>query len=171
MAEGTRDWGSLVSRAVHAYNESEHGSLIGRAPSDISTDDDAKFLLKEQAAEGIETNTKLIEDRGKCLERLGGFRTELPNQGRGFERAFKPRFSVTVHNVNEVVGGTIISNGRSYPTRHALAVPAASTATVSEDMRSGNPALDNQRKEALEPHRASIAAFIGDNGKWEFEVA
>ena len=38
-------------------------------------------------------------------------------------------------------------------------------------MRSGNPALDNQRKEALEPHRASVAAFIDDNGKWEFEVA
>ena len=76
-----------------------------------------------------------------------------------------------MHHVDEVVGGTIISNGRSYPTRHALAVPAASTATVSEDMRSGNPSLDNQRREALEPHRASIAAFIGDNGKWEFEVA
>ena len=170
VAEGTRDWGSLVSRAVHAYNESEHGSLIGRAPSDISTDDDAKFLLKEKAAEGIQKNTELIEARGKRLEALGGFRTELPNQGRGFERAFKPRFSDTVHHVDEVVGGTIISNGHSYPTRHALAVPAASTATAAEDMRSGNPGLDNQRKEALEPHKASIAAFVGD-GKWEFEVA
>jgi hypothetical protein len=30
--------------------------------------------------------------------------------------------------------------------------------------------LDNQRREALEPHKANIAAFIGA-GKWEFLVA
>ena len=171
VAEGTRDWASLVPRAVHAYNETEHGSLIGRNPNDIGTDDDAKFLLKERAAEGIQTNTQEIEARGKRFERIGGFRAELPNQGRGFERGFKPRYSDEVRPVREVVGGTIISNGQAFSTRHALAVPVGSTATVAEDLRSGNPDLDNQRKEALEPHKASIAAFIGDNGKWEFEVA
>ena len=171
VAEGTRDWASLVPRAVHAYNETEHGSLIGRNPNDIGTDDDAKFLLKERAAEGIQKNTQEIEDRGKRFDRIGGFRAELPNQGRGFERGFKPRYSDEVRPVREVVGGTIISNGQAFSTRHALAVPVGSTATVAEDLRSGNPDLDNQRKEALEQYKASIAAFIGDNGKWEFEVA
>ena len=156
---------------MHAYNETEHGSLIGRNPNDIGTDDDAKFLLKERAAEGIQKNTQEIEARGERFDRIGGFRTELPNQGRGFERGFKPRYSDEVRPVREVVGGTIISGGQAFSTRHALAVPVGSTATVAEDLRSGNPDLDNQRKEALEQYKASIAAFIGDNGKWEFEVS
>jgi phospho-N-acetylmuramoyl-pentapeptide-transferase len=42
-----------------------------------------------------------------------------------------------------------------------LAVPAGSASTATEDIRSGNPALDNQRRGALEPHGANIAAFIG----------
>ena len=75
-----------------------------------------------------------------------------------------------MHRVNEVVGGTVISNGIAYPTRHVMAVPAASTRTAAQDLRTGNPVLDNQRREALEPHRASITAFIGA-GKWEYQVA
>jgi hypothetical protein len=70
----------------------------------------------------------------------------------------------------EVVGGAVISNGVAYPTRHALAVPAGSARTATQDLGSGNPALDNQRREALEPHKANIRAFIGA-GKWEYQVA
>ena len=51
-----------------------------------------------------------------------------------------------------------------------MAVPAGSSRTATEDLRSGNPALDNQRREALEPHKANIAAFIGA-GKWEYLAA
>ena len=101
---------------------------------------------------------------------MGGFRNENPHQGRGFERSFKPSYGDDVLQVNEVVGGTVISNGRAYPTRHVLAVPAGSSRTATEDLRRGNPALDNQRREALEPHKANIAAFIGA-GKWEYLVA
>ena len=170
VAEGRRDWASLVARAAHAYNDTVHGSLIGRAPDDIASDDDAKFLLSERAAQGIQHNQKLIEQRGRRIESQGAFRNELPHQGRGFERSFKPRYSDEVRPSQAVVGGTVFSGGTAYPTRHVHAVPAATAAVNSEGLRSGNQQLDNQRHSRLDPFKARIVAFVGD-GKWEFEVA
>jgi len=170
VSGGTRNWASFVAQAANAYNETDHFALIGRNPDEIASDNDAKFLLSERAAQGIQHNQREIEQRGKRLEQLGAFRNENPHEGRGFERFRKPRYGDEVHRVNEVVGGTVISNGIAYPTRHALAVPAASTRTAAQDLRTGNPVLDNQRREALEPHKANIAAFIGA-GKWEYLVA
>ena len=58
VAENTRDWATLVPRAVAAYNDTVHSGLIGRAPDDVAGDDDLKFLLTEQAAEGIQTRER-----------------------------------------------------------------------------------------------------------------
>ena len=85
-----RSWSELVSQAIHAWNENIHSALIGRAPEDIAGDEDAKFLLTEKAAVGIQHNQAEIEARGKKVERAGGFRDELPRLGRGRERAFRP---------------------------------------------------------------------------------
>ena len=45
VAEHTRDWASLVTRAATAYNDSEHSALIGRAPNDVSEDEYVHFFL------------------------------------------------------------------------------------------------------------------------------
>ena len=60
VAEHTRDWASLVTRAAKAYNDSEHSALIGRAPDDVSEDEDVQFLLKKQAAENLQTNEQTL---------------------------------------------------------------------------------------------------------------
>ena len=172
VAEHTRDWASLVTRAAKAYNDSEHSALIGRAPDDVSEDEDVQFLLKEQAAENLQTNETNIENRGTKLQRLGGFRVELPHKGRGFERNFKPRYADQVHPVTSVTGGAVTTTGgRGYPTRHVLAVPAATEAVNTGAISGGNEQLDKLRLASLQPYKASIVAFIGAGPKWIHEIS
>ena len=100
IAERRRDWAALVPRAVAAYNDTVHSSLIGRAPDDVEGDADLQFHLRERAAENIQKNQTLIQARAAALQRLGGFRNELGHQPRGFERSFKPRYGDDVHIVS-----------------------------------------------------------------------
>ena len=172
VAENTRDWASLVPRAVAAYNDSVHSGLIGRAPDEVEGDEDLKFLLTEQAAEGIQKNQSLIEGRATRLQRLGGFRTELTHQPRGFERSFKPRYGDDVHPTSKVIGGMVYSDdGKGYPTRHVLAVPSTSEAVNTEGMHGGSEQTDRLRLQTLEPYRQRLMDFVSDLGKHEFEVA
>jgi len=172
VAENTRDWASLIPRAVNAYNDTVHSALIGRAPEDVNGDDDLKFILTEQAAKGIQKNQALIEARGDRLQRLGGFRTELAHQPRGFERSFKPRYGDDVHQVSKVIGGTVYSeSGQGYPTRHVLAVPSGTEAVSTEGMHGGSEQTDRLRLQTIEPYKQRISDFIGHLGKFEFEVA
>jgi Integrase core domain len=172
VAENTRDWASLVSRAAKAYDESEHSALIGGAPNDVAEDDDLQFLLTERAAKDLQTNQTNIENRGAKLQRLGGFRAELPHKGRGFERNFKPRYADQVHQVSAVIGGDVVTtSGRSFPTRHVLAVPAATEAVNTGAISGGNEQIDKLRLASLQPYKASIVAFIGVGPKWIHEVS
>ena len=143
VAENTRNWASLVPRAVAAYNDTVHHGLVGRAPDDVASDDNLKFILKEQAANNIQLNQGQIEARGRILEQKGGFRNELAAGPRGFERSFKPRYDDQVHRVAKVVGGTVFSeSGEAYPTRHVLAVPSTTGAVATEGMRGGSDQTD-----------------------------
>ena len=172
VAENRRDWAALVPRAVAAYNDSVHSALVGRAPDDAEGDDDLQFILKEKAADNIQKNEALIEKRGERLQRLGGFRAELAHQPRGFERSFKPRYDDEVHQVRKVIGGMVYSEtGQGYPTRHALAVPSGTDAVNTEGMRGGSDQTDRLRLQILAPYKQRIADFLGDLGKFEFEVA
>lgn len=138
IAEETRNWATLVPRAVAGYNDTVHHGLVGRAPGDVASDDNLKFILKEQAADNIQHNQALIESRGRRLTKLGGFRAELPNQPRGFERSFKPRYSDEVHRVSKVVGGVVYSeSGKAFPSRHTLAVPSATDDVATGGMHGG----------------------------------
>ena len=172
VAENRRDWAALVPRAVAAYNDSVHSALIGRAPDEVQGDNDLKFLLTEQAADGIQKNQALIEGRADRLQKLGGFRTELPHQPRGFERSFKPRYDDEVHQVSKVIGGKVYSEtGQGYPTRHVLAVPSTTEAVNTEGMHGGSEQTDRLRLQTIEPYKQRISDFLGNLGKFEFEVA
>jgi len=172
VAENRRDWAALVPRAVAAYNDSVHSALIGRVPDEVQGDNDLKFLLTEQAADGIQKNQALIEGRADRLQKLGGFRTELPHQPRGFERSFKPRYDDEVHQVSKVIGGKVYSEtGQGYPTRHVLAVPSTTEAVNTEGMHGGSEQTDRLRLQTIEPYKQRISDFLGNLGKFEFEVA
>ena len=165
-----KNWFELVSQAVHAWNENIHGNLIGRAPADIAGDPDAKFLLTEKAAEGLQINQQHIQKRGAALEREGAFRDELPATKRGQERSFKPKYSDEVHRVDKVVGGTVFSGDKPFSTRHVAPVPLASAPVNAAPLRAGNVQQDRAQLAALEPFRAAIKNFVSD-GKWLHDVA
>jgi hypothetical protein len=102
------------------------------------------------------------------LQRLGAFRAELPHQPRGFERSFQPRYGDEVHKVRKVIGGTVYSeSGTAYPSRHVLAVPAATEAVNTEGMHGGSDQTDRLRLQTLEPYKERISNFLGDLGNVE----
>ena len=172
IAEHRRDWAALVPRAVAAYNDTVHYALIGRAPDDVSSDNDLKFLLTERAAEGIQKNQSLIQARAAALQRLGGFRNELGHQPRGFERSFKPRYGDDVHIVSKIIKNRVYSEtGEGFPTRHVLPVPGHTEAVSTAGMHGGSDQTDRLRLQTLEPYKDRISNFLGDEGKPEFEVA
>ena len=172
IAERRRDWAALVPRAVAAYNDTVHSSLIGRAPDDVEADDDLQFNLKERAAENIQKNQTLIQARAAALQRLGGFRNELGHGPRGFERSFKPRYDDEVHVVSKIIKNRVYSEtGEGFPTRHVLAVPGYTEAVSTSGMQGGSDQTDRLRLQTLEPYKDRISNFLGDEGKPEFEVA
>jgi Integrase core domain len=167
-AENRRDWAALVPRAVEAYNSSVHSSLVGRAPEDVKDDEDLQFILTKKAADNIQTNQALLQGRAARLERLGAFRDELPH--KGFERSFQPRYGDEVHAVDLVKGGTVYSDGKAYPTRHVLAVPAHSNVTSAASMQGGSHQTDRFRLRQLEPFANELDLFL-QNGRWLHEAA
>jgi hypothetical protein len=170
VAEKTRDWASLVQRATKAYNNTSHSGIMNAAPNEVSEDEDLQFLLEEKAAQGLQHNQNLALDRGAQLERRGAFREELPRQGRGFERNFRPRFSGEVHNVSKVLGTTVFSDGKAYPTRHVLPAAARSENVDIGGLTGGSEQVNKARLDALEPFKEQLVAFLG-NGKWLHEMA
>ena len=166
-----KTWNQLVPAAVHAVNETIHGGLMSRTPADVSKDKDAQFLLRERAANDLQTNERLIQKRGARLDREGAFREELPpKEDMDKERTFLPRYGDAVHRVDKVVGGTVFSGDKPYPTRHVLPVPVTSAPANSAPLRTREAKRDKERLEKLEPFRQQIKDFVG-NGKWIHDVA
>ena len=172
IAERRRDWAALVPRAVAAYNDTVHSSLIGRAPDDVEDDTGLQFHLRERDAENIQKNQTLIQARAAALQRLGGFRNELGHGPRGFERSFKPRYDDDVHVVSKIIHNRVYSEtGEGFPTRHVRAVPGDTEAVSTTGMQGGSDQTDRLRLQTLEPYKTRISNFLGDEGKAEFEVA
>ena len=168
-AENRRDWAGVLQRAVQAYNRTVHSSLIGRAPYQVYHDKDVQFDLEVKAANDLQHNSRLIRMRAERLRNLGAFRDEEPHRNK-FERSFTPRFGDQVHRVQQVVGNTVIDEqGRSFPARHVLPVPAGSSAVETAGMHGGSERIDRVRLQSLEPYRGRIEDFVGQ-GKTENEV-
>ena len=166
-----KKWNQLVPDAVHAVNETVHKGIISRTPAQVAKDKDAQFLLRERAANDLQTNEKQIEKRGAKLERQGAFREELPpKEDMDKERSFLPRYGDQVHRVDKVVGGTVFSGDKPYQTRHVLPVPVASAPANSALLRTREAQRDRERLAKLEPFRQQIQDFVG-NGKWIHDVA
>jgi hypothetical protein len=168
--EGHRDWASVLQRAADAYNDTVHTHLIGRAPDDVQDDKTLQFDLRWQAGKDIAHNDALISARARRLEHFGNFRVEQPQNK--FERSFHPRFSDDVRVIKHVRSNKVVDEeGNVFPTRHVLAVPVHSGPINTEGMRGGSEQTDRLRSQILEPYKQRISDFVGDLGKFEFEVA
>jgi len=168
--EGHRDWASVLQRAADAYNDTVHTHLIGRAPDDVQGDQTLQFDLRWQAGKDLAFNDALVEARARRLEHYGAFRVEQPQNK--FERSFHPRFSDEVHKIKEVKGPWVIDeDGHQFPTRHVQAVPGHSEAINTEGMHGGSEQTDRLRLQTIEPYKQRISDFLGNLGKFEFEVA
>ena len=168
--EGHRNWADVLQKAADNYNDQVHSALIGRAPDDVAESKELQFDLRWRAGQDMQKNTQLIEARGKRVGRFGAFRDELPS--KVFERSFNPRYSDAAHKVKEVKGPYVIDDqGRQFLTRHVLAVPAHSGPVDTSGMHGGSDQTDRLRAQTLEPYKQRISDFLGDLGKYEFEVA
>ena len=61
--------------------------------------------------------------------------------------------------------------GKQFPTRHVQAVPNNAVPVNTEGMGGGSEQTDRLRIQILEPYKARISNFLGDLGKFEYEVA
>ena len=167
--EGHRNWASVLQRAADAYNDTVHTHLIGRAPDDVQDDKTLQFDLRWQAGKDMEHNDALVAARARRLDHYGAFRVEQPQNK--FERSFHPRFSDDLHRIREVKGPWVIDeDGHQFPTRHVQAVPTHSGAINTEGMNGGSDQTDRLRLQTLAPYKQRISDYLGNLGKFEFEV-
>jgi len=170
LSEGNQNWASSLQRVVNAYNRTVHSALIGRAPQNVYWDKVLQFDLRTRAAQDIEQNKTLAEQRGNRLQQMGAFREEVLQKTK-FERSFTPRFGDQVHRVKAISGNMVVDEqGRSFPTRHVKAVAATSESVDTSGMHGGSERIDRVRLQSLEPYKQRIDEFIGQNGKTENEV-
>ena len=168
VAKRTEDWADALPGVVRGLNRTPHSSLPGDvAPDDVEGNKVVQFFLMWRAGEVLQRNARLIEARGKRLLRDGAFRVELP-QPKHFGRAYKPRYSDTVHLVARVEGAQVVdAEGRSFATRHVLPVPAGTRALSAETSTRarGSALVDRRRLEGLEPYREALVDFLGTEAR------
>ena len=169
VEDSTGDWAAEVARAVSAYNRMDHSHLHGRSPDEVPVDGALQFYLKKQAAEDLQHNSEVVAKRDARLVTTGHFREELPAQK--FRRGFQVKYGDKVHVVESVLANHVVDkDGKEFSTRHVLPIPAGSSDTkVGATSKSVAPA-DEKKKTALEPFKQRISDFIGNVGKFEYEV-
>ena len=168
--ESTKDWASEVERAVNVYNRLVHKHLKGRSPEEVEGDGDLRFHLEKEAAEDLRHNSDLIKRRDAKITTSGHFREELP--ARKFNRTFQIKYGDKVHAVQSVFNNRVVdTEGNAYIGRHVLAVPAGSSDVNLQSANKSVAPADEKKKAALEPFKERIANFLGNLGKYEFEVA
>ena len=171
VADEDKDWAANLQKTVDGYNETIHSSLQGRTPEEVPDDPELQFSLRRANSEAMVHNANVIQHRDAKLTQKGAFRVQDPK--RPFIRSYHPRFGDAVHEVAKVQDGLVTdTQGNVYKSRHTLAVPAGSApASHTEQMRGGNAIMERKQVSTLEPFKERISNFIGNLGKFEFEVA
>ena len=168
--ESTKNWAAEVERAVAVYNHLVHSHLNGRSPDEVQDDGDLRFHLEKQAAEDMQHNSEMITKRDAKITAAGFFREELPAQK--FRRGFHVKYGDKVHAVKSVFNNRVVdSEDKEFVGRHVLAVPIGSSDINTKDTNKVVAPADEKKKLALEPFKERVSNFIGNLGKYEFEVA
>ena len=168
--ESTNNWAAEVERAVEIYNHLVHTHLHGRSPDEVAGDGDLRFHLEKEAAEDMQHNSDLVTKRDARIVAAGHFREELP--ARQFRRGFQVKYGDKVHTVKSVFNNRVVdSEDKVFVGRHVLPVPAGSSDINTGGANKAVAPADEKKKVALEPFKERISNFLGNLGKYEFEVA
>ena len=168
--ETTKNWAAEVERAVAVYNHLVHSHLHGRSPDEVQDDGDLRFHLEKEAAEDMQHNSDMIKKRDDRIAAAGYFREELP--ARQFKRGFHLKYGEKVHKVKSVFANRVVDEeDNEFVSRHVLPVPAGSTDINTGGTNKVVAPADEKKKTALEPFKERISNFLGNLGKFEFEVA
>ena len=168
--ETKKNWAAEVERAVAVYNNLAHGHLHGRSPDEVQDDGDLQFHLKKQAAQDMQHNSEMIKKRDAKIAAAGFFREELPAQK--FRRGFHLKYGDKVHAVKSAFANRVVdSEDNEFVGRHVLAVPIGSSDINTGGTNKVVAPADEKKKLALEPFKERLSNFIGNLGKFEFEVA
>ena len=168
--ETTKNWAAEVERAVAVYNHLVHSHLHGRSPDEVQDDGDLRFHLEKEAAEDMQHNSDMIKKRDDRIAAAGYFREELP--ARQFKRGFHVKYGDKVHKVKSVFANRVVDEeDNEFVSRHVLPVPAGSSDIKTGGTNKVVAPADEKKKTALEPFKERISNFLGNLGKFEFEVA
>ena len=168
--ETTKNWAAEVERAVAVYNHLVHSHLHGRSPDEVQDDGDLRFHLEKEAAEDMQHNSDMIKKRDDRIAAAGYFREELP--ARQFKRGFHVKYGDKVHKVKSVFANRVVDeDDNEFVSRHVLPVPAGSSDINTGGTNKVVAPADEKKKTALEPFKERISNFLGNLGKFEFEVA
>ena len=168
--ETTKNWAAEVERAVAVYNHLVHSHLHGRSPDEVQDDGDLRFHLEKEAAEDMQHNSDMIKKRDDRIAAAGYFREELP--ARQFKRGFHVKYGEKVHKVKSVFANRVVDeDDNEFVSRHVLPVPAGSSDINTGGTNKVVAPADEKKKTALEPFKERISNFLGNLGKFEFEVA
>ena len=168
--ETTKNWAAEVERAVAVYNHLVHSHLHGRSPDEVQDDGDLRFHLEKEAAEDMQHNSDMIKKRDDRIAAAGYFREELP--ARQFKRGFHVKYGDKVHKVKSVFANRVVDEeDNEFVSRHVLPVPAGSSDINTGGTNKVVAPADEKKKTALEPFKERISNFLGNLGKFEFEVA
>ena len=118
-------WASLSKRAETIYSDREHSALYGESPSGVIENQEVQYLLEAESGKSIRHNNNRWRSKAGRLTDKGGFRVPQPRST--WERIDQAKFGGVVHKVSELKGANVTdTEGRSYPVRKVLAVPAES---------------------------------------------
>jgi hypothetical protein len=123
--QGDHGWAKSLKRAASLYNDREHSALSGESPDGVADNKVLQYKLEAENGTSVKHNNTRWRQRAGKLKDLGGFRTVLDRST--WNRIDAPRFDGKVHKVDALVGSHVVdSDGKSYPVRQVLAVPASS---------------------------------------------
>ena len=170
VADEDKDWAASLQKTVDGYNATMHSSLQGRTPEEVEDDPELQFALRRANSKALAHNADMIRHRDEKLTTKGAFRVQEPK--RPFIRSYQPRYGDKVHEVAKAEYGFVTdAQGEVFKSRRTLAVPSGSAAASNtEQMRGGNAIVERKQVASLEPFKDRIASFLGDLGKFEYEV-
>jgi hypothetical protein len=156
-------WAEVLKKATIAYNDSSHSALMGSAPDDVKGSDLLQYELEKKHGQDIRHNNQRWRQKIGRLRDQGAFRTPLPRDT--WERISAPKFGGEVHQVASFKGANVEDEqGRSFPVKTALAVPAESQSiTLDTDVTAGGGKRARQR-EMLQDFATNLAAMVPSTG-------
>ncbi len=162
VARASGSWHTGLKAAVHAYNNTGHGHLMGSEPADVAKNKELTFELKVRAGEDLKHNAELHGDRMDALRKAGGFRTMLPRHT--WARAHQPSWGDKIHKVDRFVGPDVVdTEGNRFSMKLVLPVAATTVAAkVPKELTGGRPARTGANQQTMRPFATILRGKLAE---------